>query len=65
VLGSPLNALAHLGHVLAGQPRFAPLAAGEIVTTGTLTDAWPVKREETWQSHYGSLGVEGLRLRFT
>src|SRR6202165_5965490 len=65
VLGSPLNALAHLGRVLAGQPRFAPLAAGEIVTTGTVTDAWPVKRDEIWQSHYGSLGVEGLRLRFT
>src|SRR5260370_475445 len=65
VLGSPLNALAHLGQVLAGQPRFAPLASGEIVTTGTVTDAWPVKRGETWQSHYGSLGVEGLRLRLT
>ena len=65
MLGGPLNALAHLGQVLAGQPRFAPLASGEIVTTGTVTDAWPVKRGETWQSHYGSLGVEGLRLRFT
>lgn len=64
VLGGPLNALAHLVRVLAGQPRFAPLAAGEIVTTGTITDAWPVKRDERWQSHYGSLGVEGLRLRF-
>jgi 2-oxo-3-hexenedioate decarboxylase len=65
VLGGPLNALAHLVRVLAGQPRFAPLASGEIVTTGTITDAWPVKRDETWQSHYGSLGVEGLQLRFT
>jgi 2-oxo-3-hexenedioate decarboxylase len=64
VLGSPLNALAHLIRLLAGQPRFAPLAAGEIVTTGTVTDAWPVRRNETWQSHYGNLGVEGLRLRF-
>ena len=65
VLGGPLNALAHLVRVLAGQPHFAPLASGEIVTTGTITDAWPVKRDETWQSHYGSLGVDGLRLRFT
>jgi 2-oxo-3-hexenedioate decarboxylase len=64
VLGSPLNALAHLVRVLAGTPRFTPLAAGEIVTTGTITDAWPVRRGETWQSQYGSLGVEGLRLRF-
>src|ERR1700694_2721208 len=65
VLGGPIHALAHLVCVLAGQPRFAPLAAGEIVTTRTITDAWPVKRDERWQSHYGSLGVEGLRLRFT
>lgn len=64
VLDSPLNALAHLIRLLAGQPNFAPLAAGEIVTTGTITDAWPIRRDETWQSHYGSLGVEGLRLRF-
>ena len=65
VLGGPLHALAHLGRVLAGLPSFAPLAVGEIVTTGTVTDAWPVKADETWQSHYGSLGIEGLRLRFT
>ncbi len=65
VLGSPLNALLHLIGVLAAQPRFAPLAAGEIVTTGTLTDAWPVKAHETWQSCYGSLGLEGMRLSLT
>lgn len=65
VLGSPLNALAHLVRLLAGQPRFAPLAAGEIVTTGTVTDAWPVSPHETWQSDYGTLGIEGLRLSFT
>ena len=64
VLGGPLHALAHLMRVLAGQPSFAPLAAGEIVTTGTVTDAWPVQRDETWESDYGSLGLEGLRLRF-
>lgn len=64
VLGSPINALAHLVRALATRPDFPPLAAGEIVTTGTITDAWPVHRGETWQSHYGNLGVEGLRLRF-
>jgi 2-oxo-3-hexenedioate decarboxylase len=64
VLGSPIHALAHLIQVLTSQPSFAPLAAGEIVTTGTVTDAWPVRRGETWRSDYGSLGIEGLRLRF-
>ena len=64
VLGSPLLALAHLRDLLAAQPDAPPLAAGEIVTTGTLTDAWPVAPGETWSSRYGLLGITGLRLRF-
>jgi 2-oxo-3-hexenedioate decarboxylase len=65
VLDSPALALAHLARVLAGQPQFAGLTAGEIVTTGTVTDAWPVARGETWSSDYGALNVPGLRLRLT
>jgi len=65
VLGSPAQALAHLVRVLATQPRSPPLAAGEIVTTGTLTDAWPVKAGQTWTSDYGALGLSGLTLTFT
>lgn len=64
VLGSPALALAHLARLVAGQPQFPPLAAGEIVTTGTLTDAWPVKPGETWSSDYGALGLEALTLQF-
>jgi len=64
VLGSPLNALAYLIGVLATQPQFAPLAPGEVITTGTITDAWPVRAGETWRSDYGALGVEGLALTF-
>ena len=41
VLDSPALALGYLARVLAGQPQF-PLSPGEIVTTGTITDAWPV-----------------------
>ncbi|WP_420345931.1 2-keto-4-pentenoate hydratase [Pelagibius sp.] len=65
VLDSPVLALVHLARVLCGQPQFPPLAAGEIVTTGTLTDAWPVEPGETWSSDYGDLGLEGLTLVFT
>jgi 2-oxo-3-hexenedioate decarboxylase len=64
VLGSPAQALAHLVRVLATQPRSPPLAAGEIVTTGTITDAWPVKPGQTWTSDYGTLGLAGLTLSF-
>lgn len=64
VLDSPALALAHLARVLAGQPQFPALAAGEIVTTGTITDAWPVAKGETWSSDYGTLGLPGLTLTF-
>lgn len=62
VLGSPLRALAHLRDVLATQPWAPPLGAGEIVTTGTLTDAHAVRAGERWSSDYGMLGVPRLAL---
>ena len=63
-LDGPPAALAHLARVVAGQPQFTRLAAGEIVTTGTITDAWPVVSGETWSSNYGALGLDGLTLTF-
>ena len=65
VLKSPALALAHLVRVLAGLPQFPSLAAGELVTTGTITDAWPVAPGETWSSDYGALGLEGMTLTFS
>jgi len=65
VLDSPALALAHLVRLLAGQPQSPALAAGEIVTTGTITDAWPVAPGEIWSSDYGALGLDGLTLQFT
>jgi 2-keto-4-pentenoate hydratase len=64
VLDSPALALLHLARVLAGQPQFSALAAGEIVTTGTVTDAWPVEAGQIWRSDYGTLGIPGLQLSF-
>ncbi len=64
VLGSPPLAVAHLANVLAQHPQLAPLAAAEIVTTGTITDAWPVVRGETWSSDYGELPLRGLLVSF-
>lgn len=62
VLGSPALALAHLVRSLRALPQFPPLAAGEVITTGTITDAWPIAPGETWRSDYGSLGLDGLVL---
>jgi len=62
VLDSPALALAHLARVLARQPFMPPLAAGEVITTGTITDAWPVLHGQTWTSDYGALAIPGLEL---
>jgi 2-oxo-3-hexenedioate decarboxylase len=62
VLGGPAHALAHLSRVLAGQPAFDDLAAGEIVTTGTVTDAAYVHPGQTWTSDYGALGLSGVSI---
>lgn len=64
-LGHPATALAFLADIVSRQPRFAPLAAGEIITTGTLTAALPIKPGESWTSEYAGIPVSGLQLRFT
>jgi 2-oxo-3-hexenedioate decarboxylase len=64
VLDSPALALTHLVRALAALPQFPSLAAGEVITTGTVTDAWPVTPGETWHSDYGVLGIDGLALSF-
>ena len=64
VLGSPLLALAHLVDVLRKQPEAPPLAAGEFITTGTLTDAHPVAPGETWGTEIRGLPLNGLKVGF-
>lgn len=64
VLGSPLEALAFLVEVLARQVGAPPIAAGEIVTTGTLTDAHPVAPGQTWRTAFDGLPLEGLEVSF-
>lgn len=48
VLGSPLSALRHLNELLSNPAYGPPLSAGEIVTTGTLTLAMPVRANQIW-----------------
>jgi len=65
VLGSPLSAIAHLLSVLAKQPNHAPLQAGEIVTTGTVTTAQSVRAGETWQTKLQGIALPGLTVEFS
>jgi 2-oxo-3-hexenedioate decarboxylase len=64
VLDSPLNALRHLVEVLAADPVNPPLEANEIVTTGTLTRAFPVAAGETWSTKLEGMPLEPAKLRF-
>jgi 2-oxo-3-hexenedioate decarboxylase len=65
VLGSPLVALRHLIELLANDPSNPPLRAGEIISTGTLTLAMPVRRGERWTTTVAGIPLEGVTIRFS
>ena len=64
VLYGPLSALRHLVGLLASDPVNPPLAAGEIVSTGTLTKAMPIAPGETWTAAPSGIGLDPVMLRF-
>lgn len=64
VLESPVHALWHLHQVVTKQPQFAPLEAGEIITTGTWTDAYPIEKGQTWTSAFSGVTLPGLTVSF-
>jgi 2-oxo-3-hexenedioate decarboxylase len=65
VLDGPLSALRHLIDVLAHDDVNPALAAGEIVTTGTLTRAYPVAPGQTWSTALTCPPIAGITVRFT
>jgi 2-oxo-3-hexenedioate decarboxylase len=64
VLDGPVSALRHLVDILGRDTVNPPLAAGEIVTTGTLTRALPVSAGETWTTELTGVGLDGICVRF-
>lgn len=64
VLDSPLLSLAFLVEILAAQKESPPLQAGEIISTGTLTDAHPVQAGETWSTDLHGFAARGLTVNF-
>jgi 2-oxo-3-hexenedioate decarboxylase len=52
VLGDPLQALLHFARELARCPGAPSLQAGDVVTTGTWTDAWPIAAGQTWAADF-------------
>jgi len=64
VLGSPLLALSFLIDLLKKQSDSPPLEPGEIISTGTLTDAHPVAPGERWSTDFHGFAVRGLEITF-
>jgi 2-oxo-3-hexenedioate decarboxylase len=63
VLDSPLNALMYFLKELRSCPGAPDLKAGDAVTTGTWTDAWPVRAGETWDARFDA-AFPALEIRF-
>lgn len=63
VLGGPLSALRDLVATLAADGGPA-LRKGEIISTGTITDAWPIAPGDTFSASYGTTPLATITARF-
>jgi 2-oxo-3-hexenedioate decarboxylase len=63
VLDGPLKVLAYLTGMLSSDPYNPPLAAGEILSTGTLTRALDIEAGETWTARVSGIPLEPVTLR--
>ena len=62
--GRPVAALRYLIDVVARGQTNPSLAAGKIVTTGTLTRALPVSGGETWTTELTGVALNGICVCF-
>ena len=63
VLDGPLDALRIWVEAMHAQPMRWPIVAGDIVSTGTITDAWPLEPGQTWQTRLSDPRLAGLTLK--
>jgi 2-oxo-3-hexenedioate decarboxylase len=62
-LRSPALCLAELAAAVSRQRDAEPLAAGELISSGTLTDAMPIAAGEVWRAEVDGLGLAPLTIR--
>jgi len=62
-LRSPALCLAELASAIARQPGAEPLAAGELISSGTLTASAPISAGEMWTAVVDGLDLPALTLR--
>jgi 2-keto-4-pentenoate hydratase len=63
VLDGPLHALLYFVREMQACPGATNLKAGDVVTTGTWTDAWPLEPEQTWRAEFDA-PFESLEIGF-
>lgn len=64
VLDGPVHALVHLVAALAEDTDEAPVRAGNIISTGTITRAFPILPGERWQTIVGDYDLPGMDVTF-
>jgi 2-oxo-3-hexenedioate decarboxylase len=64
-LRSPALCLGELASALSRRAGAEPLAAGDLVSSGTLTESQPIAAGQTWSAVAGGLDVPGLTVTFT
>jgi len=57
--------VAHLIAAIEAQAVRRPLQANELITTGTLTAAFPLQAGETWRTEVQGIALPGLEVSFT
>lgn len=63
VLGNPLNAILHLMKGLDSEGR-PPIKAGDVVTTGTMTAAYPITPGQRWSTVMTGIDLPDLEVVF-
>lgn len=63
-MGRRLAALRHLLGVLDSDRSGPPLAGGEVITTGTLTNAYPIEAGTQWSTVVSGLPLADIQLAF-
>lgn len=64
VLGGPLSALRALVDGLPATAVAVPIRPGDVITTGTLTRAFPVAAGERWDTRIAGLPLADMTVRF-
>ena len=62
-LRSPALCLGELAAALTRYPGAEPLRAGELVSSGTLTESKPIRAGETWTAAVDGIALPGLTLK--